>query len=93
MVNSLCFISYFSGWGALVLLFETTFSVELAETITYPGLEGVSLCGTILIHVHMALVRAGYEVSMGHILPHSVLAAITLVGCGAGNGGARATAR
>ena len=37
--------------------------------------------------------RAGSDVSMSLILPHGVLAALTMVGCGAGDGGSRARAR
>ena len=37
--------------------------------------------------------RAGSEMSKGHIFPQGMLAAITLIGGGAGDGGARARAR
>ena len=37
--------------------------------------------------------RAGFDVKTSHIFPHSVLAAITLVGGGAGDEGPRAIAR
>ena len=38
----------------------------------------------------VVLGRAGSVVSMGHIFPQGVLAALTLVGGGAGDGGPRA---
>ena len=34
--------------------------------------------------------RTGFDVDANHIFPQGVLAALTLVGCGAGNGGTRA---
>ena len=37
--------------------------------------------------------RAGFDIITSHIFPQDVLAAITLVGGGAGEGGARAGAR
>ena len=37
--------------------------------------------------------RAGSDMSMGHIFPHGVLAGVTLVGGGAGDGGATCRAR
>ena len=73
--------------------------MKLGERVTYPGLEvkwcpcvGVSLCS--LLHVPGGFSeRASSEMSRGHIFPGGVLAAITLVGGRAGDGGARAKAK
>lgn len=37
--------------------------------------------------------RTGSDISMGHIFPHGVLAGVTLVGGGVGDGGATCRAR
>ena len=69
--------------------------MKLGETVTYPGLEeypcvGMSICSPYLPSGFGG--RAGSDVSMSHIFPQGVLAAITLVGGGAGYGGAKARA-
>ena len=66
--------------------------MKLGETITYCSLERVFLCGSVPIQSVPCDFngRAGSDVSTSHILPHTVLAAITLVGVGAGDGGAKA---
>ena len=69
--------------------------MKLSETITYPGLEGVSFCECpyVVCMYPVDLVRTGSEVNTGCVFPRGVLAATTLVGGGAGVGGARARAR
>ena len=67
--------------------------MKLGETVTYPGLERVSLCGHILYGLCMPSGfggRPGSEVGISHVFPQGVLAAITLVR--GGDGGAKARA-
>ena len=62
---------------------------------TYPSLEGVSLCVSNPMQLCVPSGfdrRTGSEVSMDHIFFQGVLAAITLVGGGAGDGVVRASA-
>ena len=66
--------------------------MNLGETVTYCGLEGVFLCGRVPIWTVSNAFgrRAGFDEDASHIFPQGVLAAMTLVGGGAGDGGARA---
>ena len=68
--------------------------MNLGETATYCCLEGIFLCGNIPVQTASAqcLWRAGFDMEASHIFPQSVLAAITLVGGGAGDGMASAGA-
>ena len=66
--------------------------MKLGEIVTSPGLEDVSLCGISLYCLHVpggVCGRTGSEVSTNHIFPQNELAAIILVGVGAGDGEAR----
>ena len=61
---------------------------------SYCGLEGVFLCGSVPILFSSAFgERAGFDIDASYIFPQSVLAAIILVGGGAGDGGVRNGAR
>ena len=56
-------------------------------------LKGCSYVGASLCRLHVPSVlggRAGFDVDASHVFPQGVLAAITLVGCVAGIGVARA---
>ena len=66
--------------------------MKLGETVTYPDPEGLSLCGNVPLQSSGFGRRAGSDESMSHISPQSTLAAITLVGGGAGGGEVRARA-
>ena len=59
--------------------------MKLGQTVTYSGFKGVSLCGSILNRLHVPCTfdgRVGSDVSISHIFPKGVLAAITPVGGG-----------
>ena len=61
--------------------------MKFGDTVTYPRLEGVSLCGSIPMHLWLYVPssfggRSGSKVSMDRIFFQCVLAAITLVGGG-----------
>lgn len=69
--------------------------MKFGDTATYSSLEGVSLCVSIPMQLCVPSGfdrRTGSEVSMDHIFFQGVLAAITLVGGGAGDGVVRASA-
>lgn len=72
--------------------------MKLGETVTYPGLERVSLCGHILYGLCMPSGfggRPGSEVSVGHIFTWAVLETVnpTLMGGRPGDGRATVRAR
>ena len=70
--------------------------MNLGETVTYRGLEGVFHGEACLYRLHVPSAfggRAGFDLNISHVLPQGVLAALTLVGDGAGDEGARARAR
>ena len=73
---------------SFVFSFYLTFSVsvKLGETVTYPGLEVVSLCESgPLWSVHPVSVgRARSEGSTSHVFLQGEVAACDLVGGGAG---------
>ena len=55
------------------------------KQVTYCGLEGVFLCGSVPILFSSAFgERAGYDMDASYVFPQSVLAAIILVGAGTG---------
>lgn len=62
----------------------------LGENYLYPYLEGVSLYEGVPMQLHMPSFvggRAGSKVRLGHVFPHNLLVAITLVAVWAGDGG------
>ena len=70
--------------------------MKIGERVTYCSLEGVSLCGSMIYSLRVPSgfgERAEFDVNTSHVFPQGVLAAITLVGCGAGDRGVRAKAR
>lgn len=59
-------------------------------------LDGCSYVDTFPYSLHLLSSfgeRAEFDVNINHIFPQEMLAAITLIGCGAGEGGARDRAR
>lgn len=70
--------------------------MKLVETVISSALEGMFLCGCDTVYLHVSRGfggKARSDVSMSHIFPQGVLAAITLVEYGAWDGGARVRAR
>ena len=70
--------------------------MKLVEIVTYPGLEGMSLRGSIpmqSVYSQVFCGRAESEVSTKHVFSGGVLAAGALVGGMARDGWARARAR
>lgn len=71
--------------------------MKLSETVIYPCLEGVSLCGSIPIQSVSTLCfggRAGSDVIRSHVFPQWVLTTVTSAGAGtAADEAAQARAR
>ena len=70
--------------------------MKLGETVTYPSLEGLALCGSILYSLCVPSDfggRPGFYVNMSCIFPHVVVAVGTLVGVETGDGVFRARIR
>lgn len=86
-----CFFRSFScffKWGqfsVFSLCLNSSVSMKFGETVTYCGLEGVSLSGSFPIQSACALWlwwETGFNMSTSHIFPLGLLAAATLVGSG-----------
>ena len=67
--------------------------MKLGVTVTYGILEGLLMWECLYIVCTFFGGRAGSDINTGHIFLQRVLAAITLMGGGAGDGGARAGVR
>ena len=79
----------------LVFSFSLSFfiSMKLGEPVSYFDLEAVSFCGSNLIRSvcsQWLWWETGSDISMNHVFPQGLLAAITLVGGGARDRRARA---
>ena len=73
-----------------------SFQVNLGEKLPIVVLKACPYVGASLYRLHMPSAsggRAGFYVNSSHAFPQGVLAVVTLVGCGAGDGGAKARAR
>lgn len=66
--------------------------MNLGETVTYPSVERVSSYERIPMQSTCGFGEDMENVGRGYFFPKNVLAGITLVGGGAGDGGARARA-
>ena len=82
LISNICFSFCF------LFCLTFSFSMRLHETVTYSGLERLTLWGASLHFVcaQYLLWKSWIEVSMSHIFPVCVMGAIIMVGGGAGGG-------